>query len=70
MSEEAHNAELLAMAAAHFNEPMICGFDVVRCIGYGETGVDCYIICRHRGGKIVWHTCVERFDCGPHVLFG
>ena len=53
-----HSEELFNLAKAHFNEPMISGWEVVRCIGYGETGVDCYIICRRARGEVFWNTCV------------
>jgi len=55
---EPHSQELLDMCRAHFNEPIIASFDLMRCIGYGETGVDCYVIAKGRGGKVVWLTCV------------
>lgn len=51
-------SDLQKMCEAHFNEPMISGSEIVRCIGYGETAVDCYIITRHIGGKVSWSTCV------------
>lgn len=50
--------KLEEMCRAHFNEPMILGFETVRCVGYGETAVDCYIIVQHPRGKISWATCV------------
>lgn len=51
------------MARAHFNEPVIVGHEVARCIGYGEDAIDCYIIVQYAGsacasGRVVWHTCV------------
>lgn len=55
---ELHSQELYELALSHFNEPMLNGWDVVRCIGYGETGVDCYIIARRPRGQIVWISCV------------
>lgn len=59
MSETSvHNRELYEMCRAHFNEPMIAMERVVRCIGYGETAVDCYVISQSMGGKVTWHTCV------------
>lgn len=58
MTGKVHSRELLDMCLAHFNEPMISFEEVVRCIGYGETGADCYIITRKRGGEIIWNTCV------------
>lgn len=53
-----HSPALCEMALAHFNEPMLSMWGVVRCIGYGETAVDCYIIARKPGGQIAWLTCV------------
>lgn len=58
MDTEVHSRDLLEMCRQHFNEPMLACEQVVRCIGYAETGVDCYIITRRFGGKIVWNTCV------------
>lgn len=49
---------LEAMCRAHFNEPMISHGEIGRCIGYGETAVDCYIIVQKLRGEIVWNTCV------------
>lgn len=62
-AKEVHSPGLLAMCCAHFNEPMLSSDKLVRCIGYGETGVDCYIIVREQGtvpteGRVFWHTCV------------
>ena len=55
---EAHAPNLLAMATAHFNEPIICHSEIARLIGYGETGVDCYLIVQRMGGNVMWSTCV------------
>ncbi|MCA0032777.1 hypothetical protein [Mesorhizobium sp. B263B2A] len=55
---EVHSDELHEMCRQHFNEPMISFDKIVRCIGYGETGVDCYVITKGHGGEIVWNTCV------------
>ena len=52
-----HRQDLYEMCLAHFNEPMLASFDLVRCIGYGETAVDCYIISIGRSGKAIWLTC-------------
>ena len=49
---EAHSKELLDMCRAHFNEPMLSFGQVVRCIGYGETGIDCYVITKLPGGEL------------------
>jgi hypothetical protein len=46
------------MALEHFNEPMLSFGKLVRCIGYGETAVDCYIIVKDSSGKETWNTCV------------
>jgi hypothetical protein len=46
------------MARKHFNEPMISFGKLVRCIGYSETAVDCYIIVKDIDGKETWNTCV------------
>lgn len=62
------------MCRLHFNEPMISFHEIARCIGYGETALDCYIITRHIGGKIVWNTCVggytflDRLKGQEHVV--
>lgn len=56
--------DLEQMCREHFNEPMLCMFEVVRCIGYGETHDDCYIIVREPGypeGNTRWLTCVGGF---------
>lgn len=45
------------MCLLHFNEPVICGLEIARLIGYGETAQDCYLIC-HYPHRIVWHTAV------------
>jgi hypothetical protein len=52
------SVEMFSEVAEHFNEPMLAGFDVVRCIGYGEDEDDCYVIYRRPGGEIIWHTMV------------
>lgn len=45
---------------AHFNEPMLHGLEVVRCVGYGEDESDCYIIGRRGSPKndLIWMTAV------------
>ena len=61
---DVHSRKLLRMCKRHFNEPFLANERVARLIGYGETGVDCYIIAQHLAaafdarGKIIWHTCV------------
>ncbi|MDO8683949.1 MAG: hypothetical protein Q7N50_10765 [Armatimonadota bacterium] len=53
-----HRADLHKMCVDHFNEPMISFGKLARCIGYGETAVDCYIITQLCNGEILWNTCV------------
>ena len=53
-----HNQELYEMALRHFNEPMLNLLEVVRLVGYGETGVDCYLIAMKPRGDVIWITCV------------
>lgn len=55
---EVDNQYLLKMCQSHFNEPVLTDFGLGRCIGYGETAVDCYIIIQALHGEISWHTCV------------
>lgn len=58
--------DLEKMCRDHFNEPMIVSFDLVRCVGYAEDEMDCYIIIRYRNWMLAddnevddrWHTCV------------
>ena len=54
------NVKLLENVRAHFNEPMLAMFDLVRCVGYGEDEDDCYIIARrpNPNGDLIWLTCV------------
>jgi hypothetical protein len=54
-------SDLEQMCREHFNEPMLSMFDVVRCVGYGESADDCYVIVRephYPEGKLRWLTCV------------
>lgn len=55
-----HSPELYEICRKHFNEPMIATTNdqIVRCVGYAETGIDCYIIVRRKGGELYWNTCV------------
>lgn len=56
---EIRNPEIHAEVLKHFNEPVLSVRELCRLIGYGETGVDCYYICRKIGdGMIFWHSCV------------
>jgi len=58
MVENAPSGDLYEMCLSHFNEPMISFGELARCVGYGETAVDCYILVRKRRGELIWHTCV------------
>lgn len=55
---QVHSEKLHQLALRHFNEPMLAHQEVVRCIGYGETAIDCYIIAKRPRGRVVWLTCV------------
>ena len=56
---EPHSEELRELALSHFNEPMLNEYyGILRCVGYAETAIDCYIIGRRIGGELVWQTCV------------
>lgn len=50
--------ELLEEARKHFNEPILIGFDLCRCIGYAEDDEDCYLIVNVPRRGLVWHTFV------------
>lgn len=52
------SGELRQLCLDHFNEPMLIGWTLVRCIGYGEDESDCYIIVRAMGGERLWHSMV------------
>ena len=55
MSEQS----ILEMCRQHFNEPIIVGSEVVRLIGYGETAVDCYLICSGMSQRgVFWNSAV------------
>ncbi len=57
---------LLAEAKAHFNEPILIGFNVGRVIGYAEDD-DCYLIIHEpRRGKY-WHTFVGGYIYLDHL---
>ena len=68
-----HNKELRQLALTHFNEPMISWGSIVRCIGYQETGVDCYLITSDLFGVVGYHTCVggyvflDKLKCQNYV---
>ncbi len=46
------------MCKAHFNEPVIVGFDLVRLIGYAEDDEDCYLICSSTTREVFWVSAV------------
>ena len=46
------------MCEQHFNEPIISNSEIVRLIGYGETAVDCYLICSSMSRGVYWNTAV------------
>ena len=53
-------------AKQHFNEPILIGFDLCRCIGYGEDDEDCYLIVQHPHQGKIWCTFVGGYvylDC-------
>jgi hypothetical protein len=49
---------LFQEAKQHFNEPILIGFDLCRCVGYAEDDDDCYLIIRDPREGLVWHTFV------------
>lgn len=52
---------LEAEVRSHFNEPMLCGFDLGRCVGYAEDEMDNYIIIAFPNGSRrprIWNTLV------------
>jgi hypothetical protein len=50
---------LFQEAQRHFNQPILIGFDLCRCIGYGEDDEDCYLIVRDpHQEKLRWCTFV------------
>ncbi len=53
--------QLLEEVKKHFNEPIICGFEIGRVYGYAEDEQDCYIIVKFPNGARrdkVYHTMV------------
>ena len=46
------------MCEQHFNEPIISNEEIVRLIGYGETAVDCYLICSSMSRGVYWNSAV------------
>lgn len=53
--------ELEAEVRSHFNEPMLAGYELGRCVGYAEDEDDCYIIVQFPRGsrrETVWNTMV------------
>jgi hypothetical protein len=71
-----HRPEFLAEVRAHFNEPMLSMFSVVRCVGYGEDDCDCYIIAQRPNpkGDLIWltmvggYTFLDRLKGQGHVV--
>jgi hypothetical protein len=59
------NSDFLEEVKQHFNEPILIGFDLCRCVGYGEDDTDCYLIVRHPNRGLFWHTMV-----GGYVYLG
>jgi hypothetical protein len=57
--------ELFQEAKKHFNEPILIGFTLCRCIGYAEDDDDCYLIVKSRERGVFWHTFV-----GGYVYLG
>jgi hypothetical protein len=47
--------------ASHFNEPVLIGERIGRCIGYGEDESDCYLLVRHMRDEVVWHSMVAGY---------
>lgn len=45
-------------ALEHFNEPILVGFNLCRCIGYAEDNVDCYLVVHDPYEGIFRHTFV------------
>ena len=43
---------------SHFNEPVLVGTRLGRCIGYGEDEDDCYLIVRLANSEVIRHTLV------------
>lgn len=52
------NHEFCYEAKRHFNEPILIGFDLCRCIGYAEDEEDCYLLVQHPNYGRVKHTFV------------
>jgi hypothetical protein len=49
---------LFQEAKQHFNEPILIGFDLCRCVGYAEDDDDCYLMIRDPRRGLIWHTFV------------
>lgn len=43
---------------SHFNEPVISGDRIMRCVGFGEDDSDFYVLLKDMNGRIIWHTAV------------
>jgi hypothetical protein len=50
------NKELIEEARMHFNEPILIGFELCRCVGYAEDDDDCYLV----GSVVIQGTCTYR----------
>lgn len=59
---EIRNQDLYNEALSHFNEPVICGLELCRLVGYHETGVDCYFTFRRLNGMIFHNSCVGGYS--------
>ena len=50
---------LVNFCKMHFNEPMLCMFDVARLIGVGQDECDSYYILHYPGNRgVVWSSAV------------
>lgn len=56
--EQAKRQDIWDWCYEHFNQPILSSWSVVRCLGYAETDMDCYVVvqCPHRG--VYWNTGV------------
>jgi hypothetical protein len=50
--------DLLQEAEQHFNEPILIGLEVSRCVGYAEDEDDCYLIVNVPRRGLAWHMFV------------
>jgi hypothetical protein len=56
--EEAGCPDIWDFCVENFNKPILSNETVVRCIGYGETDMDCYVIVSSMDKGVYWHTGV------------